>query len=192
MPNHPDVWYASGLEYLREGRREAAWAAWHRSLELSDRHLDAILDRTLPDPAPAVVVERLLPDRPEILVRAAQRLFPAPEAAGQREPFLRAALAALTRHGQPLPAEALYLRSTIHEALRQPDEAAAACREAVLHAPGNANWRYEYARLLRRLDRLSEAQQELVVLLARHPTYPGAQELYLVVRRELELQAQLR
>ena len=80
---------SAGAAEQDAGHKDAAWECWRQSLQLSDRHLPDILHRLGDKPDAQAVAERLLPDNPEMLVKAARTLYPEPEDASAREPLLR-------------------------------------------------------------------------------------------------------
>ena len=92
-PDDPELWYRCGTLELADGRPDRAWASWRRSLELSDGHLPEILDRSAALLSPHDILRRVLPDRPDLLLKAALHLYPEPGEG--RRPFLERALAIL-------------------------------------------------------------------------------------------------
>ncbi len=90
----PRVWYRCGIQEIDDDQKEQAWKSWRRSLELSDRYLLAILDRSAEFLDPPDILRTILPDRPGLLAAAALHLFPGTEFAAERERFLEEARAA--------------------------------------------------------------------------------------------------
>ncbi|MCU0702874.1 MAG: O-antigen ligase family protein [Fimbriiglobus sp.] len=86
-PTLGEAWYARGVEELAKGDRAAAAASWRRSLELSPRRLSAIL-AAWADRPDEELRDRVLPDDPEVLLRAADR-----RPAGDRRVYLERAAA---------------------------------------------------------------------------------------------------
>jgi hypothetical protein len=82
VPFDPEIWYFSGLQELLDGRTDDAWESWRRSLELSGQRLPEIVHHAAPVLSPAEILERLLPDKPDLLYQAAFELYPDPEAEG--------------------------------------------------------------------------------------------------------------
>src|SRR5207248_4715991 len=130
VPHDPDLWYIAGAQQIRDGRPAQARASWRRSLELSDRHFDEIMARVVAGRAGPVAeaVGRVLPDDPELLVRAALRLDGADAdslhtypAAGPARALLERGLALLAARPEPRPAEEYYLQARCHRLLGQDD-----------------------------------------------------------------------
>jgi len=66
----PNIWYACGLEHLRNGNFDAAAENWRRSLELSPQQFAAILTAARPRFSVDEILARILPDNPATLVQA--------------------------------------------------------------------------------------------------------------------------
>jgi hypothetical protein len=82
-------------------------------------------------------------------------------------------------------AEDFHLRAVLHEALGEPDEALAAYEAALVRAPREAEWRCEYARLLRRRGRLEEARRQAREVLADRPDHPEGLRLLHAIARDM-------
>ena len=92
-PDDPELWERCGTLELADGLPDQAWASWRQSLELSDGHLPEILDRSAALLGPHDILGRILPHRPDLLLKAALHLYPEP--GERRRPFLERALAIL-------------------------------------------------------------------------------------------------
>jgi tetratricopeptide (TPR) repeat protein len=178
----PEVWYLAGLLELEDGRAEETWRSWRRSLELSDVHLGSILDRCAPLLDPTRVVEKVLPDRPGILLAAAHRL--SPELGPPVRPLLERALELLAQGSNP-GAQELWLQGEVRAALGDVQGALSCSEFALRLAPGRADWRYQYARLLRGRGRLKEARSQLMTVLDQEPGHQEARRLLEEVARGL-------
>jgi O-antigen ligase len=185
LTSDPEVWFRFGTQEFVEGRREQAWDSWRRSLELSDQYLPKILAASAPYLDGAALLDRLLPDQPDALLAAMAQLYPTPEAAEQRKPFLEKALALLDRQGGLLTAEQYYQRGLILRELGQPTAALAAYRAALFQKPRQVGWRMELARLLIQEKQLREAQRELRTVLAQEPGNGDARKLLELVERRM-------
>jgi hypothetical protein len=86
VPFDPEIWYFSGLQELLDGRGDEAWASWHRSLELSDLRLPDIVRHAAAVLTPGEIMDRLLPEKPDLLYRAAFELYPDPVETDPDEP----------------------------------------------------------------------------------------------------------
>src|SRR5262249_38178105 len=98
-PAKGGLWYRRRPYGCEDKPQDAAWKSWRRSLELSAVNLQQILDRTRSVLGPGDILDRVLPDRPEVLTAAAAYLYPA-QGEGRR-PFLERALAVLTTRSGP-------------------------------------------------------------------------------------------
>lgn len=184
-PSDPEVWYLCGVQDLLEGRQDQAWESWRRSLELSDRHLPEILTVGARSLGPGDVLALVLPDNPTLLRAAAFQLYPQPEAATQRRPFLEKVLLLLKEQPRPPSAADLRLRALVHGDLGQPAEALTAYESALAREPLQVGWRYEFARLLYQQGRLQDARRELLTVLGQQPGHTQALELLEAVTRDL-------
>jgi tetratricopeptide (TPR) repeat protein len=182
-PADPGLWYRCGFHELADGRPDRAWASWRRSLELSDRDLPEILDRSVAALGPNDTLRRVLPDQPGLLLAAAAHLYPRPDEG--RRPFQERALAILEGRPGPPSAEVLHTRATIQRALGRPSEAMKGYREALLRGPEQIGWRHEFAELACEQGRFEEAHQELLTILALQPGNAQARTLLDAVARGL-------
>jgi tetratricopeptide (TPR) repeat protein len=185
LPGDAELWYLAGSEELLDGRPELAWQSWRRALEVSDRYLAVVLDRAGRVLAPRDVLAKVLPDRPEVLLAAADRLYPdGPRAAGRR-PFLAKALRLLADRSEPLSARDLRLKGMVHRALGQRKEAVAAYRAALARERRQSAWRYELAALLLDEGQLLQARREVLVVLAQSAEDDRARRLFREVERRM-------
>jgi tetratricopeptide (TPR) repeat protein len=76
VPYDPELWFLSGVENLLDEQYDEAWADWRRSLELSPARLAPIVHACAPLLRSQEVMERVLPDKPELLYAAAVELYP--------------------------------------------------------------------------------------------------------------------
>jgi tetratricopeptide (TPR) repeat protein len=182
-PGDPWLWYQCGITALAGGRPREAWAAWRHSLELSNQHLQEILDRSRTQLDARGVLGSVLPDQPERLLEAAGALGPQQDEGRRR--ILDRALAVLERTPGTHSAKALYTRATIQRALDQPTAALKAYRKALLLEPGQSRWRYELAELSYSQGQYDEAHQELLTILALEPKNAQARKLLDAVARGL-------
>jgi hypothetical protein len=131
------------------------------------------------------VAEDLLPDRADMMVTAAYRLFPGPDAAAARRPFLDRAGRVLEDRAGPLTPPEMHARALVLQSLGRRDEAATAYQTLVAREPRQVAWRFEFARLLSDLGRLEESRRQLLDLLEQDPNHSAARELLADVAREI-------
>ncbi len=174
-PFHPDLWYLAGAERLESGHPEEAWPLWRRCLELSDRHLDAIVDAAGPYLAadPRRRTERLLgavlPDDPGLLLHVLERLDPMPAPDGPSRSVLEHGLSRLSEPDSAESADRHHLRARYLDLLGRDADAQAEYERALLLEPDHAGWRLEYARLLVAREEWEPARRELRRLRHRAP-----------------------
>src|SRR5262249_14935448 len=89
VPYDPGIWYLCGREYLAE-QPHHTWECWRRSLELSDVCLPQILARSVARLRPPEIIDYVFPDKADLLLESALRLYPQPTT--ERQPFLEKAL----------------------------------------------------------------------------------------------------
>jgi tetratricopeptide (TPR) repeat protein len=82
VPFDPELWYFSGLQELLDGQEDEAWASWRRSLELSSRRLPGVVRASAALLTPQQIMDRVLPDRPDLVFAAALELYPDAEDGG--------------------------------------------------------------------------------------------------------------
>jgi tetratricopeptide (TPR) repeat protein len=145
-PDDPGLWERCGILEIRDGRPDQAWLSWRHAIELSESRLPQILARCTGRLSPLDILGRVVPDRPEVLLKAAQELYPQPGEG--RRPFLERALALLEKRPPPPAPADLHLKGSIHRALGQPDEAVVAYRAALDRQPLELDWRYDLAEVL--------------------------------------------
>jgi tetratricopeptide (TPR) repeat protein len=182
-PDAPSLWERRGALELRDDRPDRAWASWRHSLELSDRHLSRILARSAEHLGPHDIARYILPDRPDLLLKASQVLFP--RSVEGRRPFLQRALSLLEARRGPPAADDLHVRATIRRALGQPAEAISDYRACLERAPLELMWRYELAELLFEQGRARESHRELLKIQVLQPDNGQARALMDAVRTRL-------
>jgi tetratricopeptide (TPR) repeat protein len=183
-PRDPEIWYRCGLLELDQLAPREAVATWRRCLELSDAFLGPIVDRGARLLGPREMAEDLLPDRADVLVAVVDRLFPRPQDAARRQPFLDRARRILEAKAGPLTPPELHARALVLLSLGRREEAAGAYQALVSREPTHVDWRFEYARLLSELGRLEESRRQLLALLTQEPDHPAARHLLETVTHE--------
>jgi tetratricopeptide (TPR) repeat protein len=82
VPFDPELWYFSGLQELLDGQQDEAWASWRRCLELSGRRLPEIVRASAGLLPPQQIMDRVLPEKPDLVFAAALELYPDSEDGG--------------------------------------------------------------------------------------------------------------
>jgi O-antigen ligase len=167
-PFDPDLWYFSGLQQLRDNppdkAPDEAYASWRRSLELSGRHLNEIVDAAAARLDPASMLDKILPDNPELLLKAAQRLDNDITPDSPTKPLLARGRSLLNDRPPPLSASEYYLQARFNDLLGDADPALRAYSLALDMAPNQAEWRRDYVRLLIDQEKWAEASRQLNAL----------------------------
>jgi O-antigen ligase len=192
----PAIWHARGKQRLDAGDADGAWSDWRQSLALSDRYLRFILPEALAHLSPDEFLEKVLPDRPEI-IHAVSTWFlkntPVPKF--MLVPYHVRGLALFDAKGGALsPAEDEMRGDMLHEMGRDRD-AVVALRRAVAREPALIERRLKLARVLYDLAKeenddaelFREARRETAAVLARDPANREAQDRAALLDRELKL-----
>jgi O-antigen ligase/tetratricopeptide (TPR) repeat protein len=176
-PRLPDVWYYSGAEELDSGHSTQAWQDWRECLKLGDRYLDLILFRAAGSLSPPDLIAKVLPARADTLVKAAARLYPRDNQAAGRDLFYHAALDALLRQNEPLPAPQLRLKLQLQRqlGLLAPALQTALQLQAVL--PLDYDARYDLAELYYLTGDRASALREARAVRDARPSNDKAQAL---------------
>lgn len=172
-----EMLYRIGLLESIAGRYEPAADAWRQSLSLTDRYLPDIIRAVLQgalgdDTAPHV--RRMLPSKLPTRVEAARLLA----ADAKWEKFaeqLAASVIEDAKEGKGEPLE-LPILAVAYELEGKPVHATEVWREVVERSPMDAEARYQFARLLKRIGRREQARRQAaqaVELAPRHTEYAG-------------------
>jgi tetratricopeptide (TPR) repeat protein len=186
-PYDPDLWYLHGVQLLRDKRPAEAYSCWKQSLVLSPRHLPQILDAGLPILGVDGLIAHVLPEDPELLIKAATRLElmkPPPAVLS----LYKKAYELLNARTDNLTASDFYLRARCAEQLGETEAAMKAYKQALVMNESPHEWRWRYAKLLHRAGKLQEAQRELLRLRQLFPDNREIVDEYDLVSRELEIQ----
>ncbi len=175
-PGQVEMWYVCGLRELTMNRPQDAWATWRHCLELSDQHLAQILGQTSYLKTNQLV-EKVLPDRPEVLLAAALYLYPDFGSVQRRRPFLEKALRLLESQEEETGPRDSLVKARIYKALDQPEQAILSYREFLNRDASQMHVRYEFASYLHEVRKLEESQHELMVILAQESKNGAARSL---------------
>ncbi len=185
-PADAHLWYLCGLQELTDNQFDSAWESWKQSLSLSEVGLPRILDRALVVLTPEQMLEKLIPNRPEVLLAAAMYFYPDPQSDAERVPFLERALAALPQSASTLTASDLQTKATICRLLDRKDEAVRSYQASIAANPEQIAPRLELATLLLELDKPAEARYELQLILGLQPSHQEARALLEEMDRQPE------
>ena len=86
ITNDAEMWFVFGFQELVEGEKERAVASWRQSLGYSDLRLKDILELARNILSSDTLNNQLLPDQPELLVRAAIQSYPGPDGQAHAAP----------------------------------------------------------------------------------------------------------
>jgi O-antigen ligase/tetratricopeptide (TPR) repeat protein len=180
----PEVWYASGLQALGAGDEARCWLDWRRSLELSDAYLPEILRVAAAALGDEGLIADVLPERADLLVRAAQVRYPNVGQATQRLPYLEKARAVIAARESPASdAETLHVAAVVEYGLGHWPDAARWYEAALLKGPRQTDWRLEYAEVLVAQGRIEAAIREVVTVQRQEPGNDRANRLYAQLSR---------
>jgi O-antigen ligase/tetratricopeptide (TPR) repeat protein len=186
VTNDPDLLFLFGVQEILLGQKDRAMDSWHRSLNISDRNVEAVLQLGRGALSSKDFAERVLPEKPEILLSAALRLYPQAGAVEERRPLLEKALVLMKAQGFSLKPEHFYLQAQIHENLGQTADALRAYQKAVSLQSRQITWRLAYARLLHADGKEAEATRELYTILEYEPHHREARALLVEIDRSNE------
>lgn len=191
-PCDPDLWYFSGTQQLRDGHVDEGLAQFRRSLEISPKHLDEIVDASAPLLGTDLrtradqLLKRVLPDNPLVLYRAAKRLDPGLSAKGPVRPLLTRGINLLTSRTDNLTADDYHLKALLHQSVEDDDAALRAFDLALGMKPTESAWRMEYIDLLIELRKWPLAKRELEFLKRQLPNHQAVIEKLDRVQREID------
>jgi tetratricopeptide (TPR) repeat protein len=175
-PADPELWYRCGLIELKRQQQDDAWASWRHSLTLADKHLSDIVQQSTNYLSARELLDRVLPDRPGLLMNVARGHYGSPEQAAEQHVLLEHALGLLDEKGS-LSVDEYRLKSLIYHLLGMEELARGAFKDAVALQPLDAKLRYEYASVLFQQGRYQECRHELARVLSLQPDHGQAREL---------------
>ena len=164
-----DMNFKLGLLHLHREQIDAAANLWQRSITLSTSHVEPVLATAIPTVPTDIIVNKILPRDPLLIVAVAARL-------GQTTREVRLRIAAANRairlvnesvhKDEP---EYQYAMAGAHVLISRIDLAVRHMRHAVNDRPNDLTWRYEYAVLLWQLGKNDEARENLQWCLRLEP-----------------------
>jgi O-antigen ligase/tetratricopeptide (TPR) repeat protein len=176
-PRLPEVWFYSGLAALGVNDSEKTWQDWRKCLSVNDVFLDQIIFRAARQLPPDKLIAKVLPDQPDILVKAGTRLFPNDAQRRERLTFYRAALEAFKRQQQTPTLEQLKLKLQVERALGLFTDSLKTAREVVDKAPTDSDARMELAQAYYDTNQYAESIRELRIVQRSAPSNPKIEPL---------------
>lgn len=187
-PFDADILYTYGAMLLQAGKTDAAWEAWRQSLVHKPSHLRSILNAAVPKIGAEAVVAKILPNDPNVLLESARIFLERPELSPSIKPLLERAKNILMDRAVDSDPNLSHQLAQCLRMLGETGPAILAYRQALLLAPNNPDWKYEYAEYLFSLPNERERTLELKTLLdemiSSHPNYWRAKSLKAIVDRE--------
>lgn len=162
----PYIWYRVGLEAFEQEDYPAAWENWHGSLARSPRYLVPIVAAAGSKLNSSELVSRVIPSEPDVLMAAADALYPDRKVSGQeRKPFLSAAC--LSAESPATTAVQLAAAANAAEELGETERAVGFWQRAVKATPESEPIREGIARFMERDERYSDAIPHLNWLIGK-------------------------
>jgi tetratricopeptide (TPR) repeat protein len=155
-----DLWYRCGFQEFTRNHLEDAWATWRHCLELSDRYLPQILILTTKRLKAEQLVEKVLPNNPDLLLEVSLLLYPGAGVVKQRRPFMEKARRLLESSPEGMVRRELRVNDRILQG------------------------RLEFARYLSEQGKPEEARRELMLVLAQDSKHDAAKVLLSEITRQ--------
>ncbi|MCE9533223.1 MAG: O-antigen ligase family protein [Planctomycetes bacterium] len=188
-PTNPTLWYGCGLESFGRAAFDDAWKNWRQSLTLSTRHLSAILKNAAIHLTSIEIIEKVLPEQPEVIHAAALNLYPdsVQDFREKREPFQAKARGLLERKGSERAPKDDWLLGRILFEQGSYNESVAILKQGLLKDQQLHDCRLELVRVFCELERFEEARSEVKIILVREPGNALARDQLDVITRELKI-----
>ncbi|NQT15842.1 MAG: O-antigen ligase family protein [Planctomycetes bacterium] len=168
-PGDPDVLYMAGTLAGHARLDELKYDCWRRSLDLSWRYRDVILAEVRSRMELAAILDRVLPDSPQLMIELARTDYAGEQYREERALLVaRARELVASRRGQLSETEWHHFQAVAYELEGRLQESIASHVRALELDPLQTEWRFKLATLLEREGRLEQAYDEakLCTLLA--------------------------
>lgn len=175
-PANPELLYRCGLLDYQARRWDSALSSWQRSLALSENRLADVLCWLGPELESAETVRRVLPPKPELLIRLAANHFHSASFSRQRANVLDYAAESLPSAAIP-DAQRHYLSGAVLALQGRAAEAIAEYSQALECHPRETAWRFELASILESLGQWEEARRQARLCLVVDPDRTEYREL---------------
>lgn len=176
----PEFWFMGGAVALADKKTDECWACWKQSLAISKRFFREILGQGRRYLTPREILEKLLPDNPEIVVEAANILLEnskSPADVALRADYCKRAIMLFRLQTGEITADNLVARAWVYQEMDEENNAIAALRRAMAMEPRYESLRLQLAKVLLRVGDRAQAARELDQVLAREPSNMEAKEL---------------
>jgi O-antigen ligase/tetratricopeptide (TPR) repeat protein len=176
----PEFWFMGGAVALADDKTDECWPLWKQSLAISKRFFKEILSQSRRYLTPSEMLEKLLPDNPEIIVETANTLLPNPSSPADkavRADYFNRAVVLLRRHTGEITADGWIARAWVYQEMDQNANAITALRRAITLEPKYENLRIQLARILLRNGDRAQATSEVLTILNREPWNVEANQL---------------
>jgi O-antigen ligase len=183
-PSDPDVLFQAGALASQAGLEELAWNLWRRSLQLEPRSLSQVLTLANGKVTIPQLLDKLLPDSPELLLGLARGDASIQVGDAERASLVQRAKQLLTEQkGHSPDARWHYASAGLLRLENHPEAATDAYRLALRLKPDAQDWRREFAEFLEREDKIDEALQQARLCAWAAPDNAGVQQLVVRLNR---------
>jgi tetratricopeptide (TPR) repeat protein len=176
-----EFWFMGGAVALAHKQFEDCWQRWKESLAISRRFFKEILAQSRPHLTPSEILEKVLPDNPELIVETANILLPNPSSPADMEAraaYFKRAVPLLRNQTTEPTADGWMARAAVYEELNDDAHAIAALRRAMDKNPAKYEVaRIELVKVLVKMGDRAQARRELEGILTKEPWNTEAKRL---------------
>jgi tetratricopeptide (TPR) repeat protein len=166
-PRMPELWYHRGAVELADNHSDKAWQDWRKCLSLADRFLDLILADAARELRPQELIDKVIPERGDLLVKAAVLLYPKQKEI--RKVFHQAALAALQRQPDLQSPAQLRLKMNLQREFGFRAQAYQTAHQLLLIEPLATDVRVELAKMYIETKNTDAAKREIDRIMVLDP-----------------------
>ncbi|MFH1919100.1 MAG: hypothetical protein ABIP48_04315 [Planctomycetota bacterium] len=168
-PGDPDVLYAAGALAGHAWLDELMYEYWRRSLDLSWRYKDVILTEARSRMELPTIINRVLPDSPQLLIELARTDYAGEQSQEERALLVARAKELVASHRSQLSEiQWHHFHAVAYQVEGRFEESIASYIRAIELDPLQIEWRFKLAKLLEQEGRIEQAYEEarLCALLA--------------------------
>ncbi|QDU62528.1 O-Antigen ligase [Planctomycetes bacterium Pan216] len=169
LPADSRTWFTFGFQALQAGDEEETWRCFRRSLEISGDSQKRILELSKGRLSSEAILEKVLPENPQLIFSAGRSIHPGPKGRDARGPYVERALELLEERDGELTEAELFLKGNLLEERERYEEARVVYQRAVIKRPTKHDWRYRYAEVLFELGDYRKAVREAEIILVARP-----------------------